>query len=325
MITALSIIASTSTIPNLRCVQVTTPANGANKSAPQQQVTTPDQLEYWEERDNPKAEYRIKHVKLTSHTRKLVLSNLMGLIGEGQYHAAARLAEMNRDYLTDTQQMAIQGAWKRKQLETKEAFQLLNDAGIPVPAYSSGEVAPIVEFYLGMRHDLLTGDYIRFFARLDPLLVEVGKYYLKKKHGLDFLSYENQGGRYEWDKIKLDFPCLVKVLSENTNSAGKSYLSARLLERCIEALNANADALTCYRQLFKYVKVRNMIAHRITPLDEKAMTQKTGHTPGALCDEIDGFVMTLLCSAVLQSDLENRYRNMNTAIIHLLNNGGQMP
>ena len=105
MIMAQGVLVATSSIPKLRCVQVTTPKRKSNEPPPS--ITCgPPLTDNWKDQSDPNAKHRNKSVALESHTRKLVLSNLMGLIGEEQYHAAARLAEMNQDYLTDAQQKA---------------------------------------------------------------------------------------------------------------------------------------------------------------------------------------------------------------------------
>lgn len=272
MISALIVIATTSALP-LKCCQVQTPAKRGN--FPSKTLSFDENLPKWTEQATPeKFERRLVKPKLYNYSKTLVLDSLKKLINNHQYQAAYHLTEVNQAYLSPVQLSAIRGAWHRKQLETDAAQQCFKEAGISFPGYALPGIEDAIEFYLGMRHDWETGDYIRFFARLSPLAEFIGEYYIKNRCKLVF-----QDVKYSPSKLRSSDPELYRYLenqgfdfARNSRSQGEQSMSTHLCLKIISYYKdkgaASEQAHQTYTTIQALITLRNQAAHQMTSMSE---------------------------------------------------------
>jgi|GEM_PF-3733818 len=267
MISALIVIATTSALP-LKCCQVKTPAKRGN--SPSNTLSFDENRARWTEQATPeKFERRLVQPTLYNYSRTLVLDSLKKLIGNHQYQAAYHLAEVKKEYPTPVQLSAIRGAWHRKQLETDAAQQCFKEAGISFPGYALPEIEHAIEFYLGMRHDWETGDYIRFFARLSPLAEFIGQHYLREQH--KFTVEVNENGKFSPEAFNQAYPDLGEYLPAHNCSVDEIHcsISTYLLNHVIRFYaGKKAKESKTYDIIRDLAELRNKAAHRITSMSK---------------------------------------------------------
>lgn len=326
MTSALCVIAST-TACRVRAIQVKTPEKGANVNLAH---LTPgvDKETVWDNLldGDPSlgSENRCQELMLQNYISKHIHEILRGLIKKGAYSAAQTICMENKGFFSTEARHAVCGAAMRKYYQITEAISEFDAANIEVFPLVAQPYMNLLEFYLGMRHDYLREDYIRFFLRLTPWAIRLVEFLLKRECRFDTDQIKTNG-KLDPMLLQQKYPAVNAYLLQipKYNPLRAENISLDMLMHILRYYSNRKPDLGGISQRIDQIRkhereLRNAVAHTMMALNRQRIRSETGMTAKQYLPWLDQLFLDVVDGTPIRKHMLDSYQDMEEKLLELL-------
>lgn len=292
----------------LTAIQVKTPLEGTHDTP--KEIDT-DLFELNE--DNNREVNRCTEVSSTNIPFLIKSKSIISLVEDYDYKEALSLAKEIRDFLSPKVIELINFQKMRRELNSREGIKkVVHQKKNELFYIEKTDVNDLYEFFLKLKCDLDRKDYWSFSVAISPLFDVILKKLIKLKYKSAYFSNNST-----WIDSKFP-PEVDDYIQSRTNERFYSKDLAEIVKILCDDLTLieSIDIILNANQ-----KMRNKIAHSITPINEEVFMKEVGSSPQFVCSKLWELTWLLIKDSVNSENSElfkNAYDNINEKIKMLI-------
>ncbi len=312
--------------PYAKAIQVTTPNRRANKERTREEIF--EHLDHNKD-DEPNAEKRNKEPLLRPFKEYGLKRQIISLINKYEYRGAYDLVERNIDLFSDTTRLLLQYAVLRKDLNGKEANNILSNIDIDNKFKEQLKCKnDFSEYFQVMELCQRNQQLSDFVVKLSPVLMDLGcdylSYYLRENTEFrleDICDNELDSSRYivSIQKMEQNYPSLFQYVKRKLKARlrdGDLYFHL-IVHICDYYKENELNDDEKHKKVCGYfndlrrveANVRNDVAHNLTNVTEMKLRKKTDKDSEQILNALHDLI-----KLVRDNDIECSYDILNKLI-----------
>lgn len=277
--------------PQVKAIQVFSPAEGSNnKSHPEKTPEMLEMLYHFNDDDDPSSSNRCNEPKLSLLKKHSVKVQIISLVNNYEYEGALQLLRPNRELFDQISEQLLEHAVCRRNLMWRDANKIISSYKGSSLISKAGDFE---EFFRVMELRQRKKQLSEFIIKISPILKELGEMYLKNISGFDInLCGQKRRDifRINRDQMEKSYPGMLSFIEKemgNTLKSGPLYynIMVYMCEYFREYEHKNDKKHNQLTDIFLRLrnveeKVRNLVAHEITNINEEKIENFTAGNVG---------------------------------------------
>lgn len=315
--------------PKTKAIQVSSPERGSNsRNHLEGTMGLVEMLDYNDD-DETSAPNRCNEEELSLLKKHSVKLQIISLVENYEYEGALQLLRLNRELFDQISEQLLEHAVCRRNLMWRDANKIISSyKGSPLIS----KAGDFEEFFRVMELRQRKKQLPEFIVKITPILKELGEMYLKNIPGFDInLCGQKRRDifRINRDQMEKSYPGMLSFIEKemgNTLKSGPLYynIMVYMCEYFREYEHKNDKKHNQLTDIFLRLrnveeKVRNLVAHEITNINEEKIENFTAGNVGKGLKSKD--ILRLLHEAVKivrGQDILWDYDELNNFIIDSL-------